>query len=84
MSKNILVMPFVDESESFTNGWECGEIWAEMERGTSFDKKLIHTVNIKQINLMCEHFGYSHIIKEYDDTWAYLTASPIDISSLTK
>lgn len=50
-------MPFVDESESFTNGFECGQIWDKFERGEELQNYLCHTDNEKQIRKMAATFG---------------------------
>lgn len=84
MSKDILLMPFVDESSSFTNGFECGQIWEEMTQGKEFSKRLVHTENIEQINLMADHFGYVIEVETNCDCWSYITGQPIDISFLHK
>lgn len=75
-------MPFMDKSDSFTNGFECGMLWLEMTEGNAFDQRLIHESNREQIRLMLDHFGYEYSFKDYDEEWAYLYGRPIDITSL--
>jgi hypothetical protein len=79
MEKNTLLMPFLDESESFTNGFECGQIWQRVSEGETFDKQLIHTENKEQIEMICRSFGVDFGIIEYNETWAYLTVKPIQL-----
>lgn len=83
MDKNILLMPFVDQSENFTNGFECGQIWEQMIEEKEISNRPVHSVNVKQIELMCEHFGYEFSVTDCEDgCWHFLTCKPIDISNL--
>lgn len=78
---NTLLMPFIDESESFTNGFECGQIWQRVSEGETFEKQLIHTENRRQIEMICELFGVDYSIKEAEHLpeWSYLTVNKITI-----
>lgn len=78
---NILLMPFYDESQSFTNGFACGIIWEMMSENKEIDNRAIQAENEEQVKLMCEHFGYDYTISG-DDVWIFLTAKPINIDSL--
>lgn len=69
-----LLMPFVDESESFTNGFECGQIWEILSKGESITDKWIHQENTKQVEMMCRRFMYSCTIEYVSDGWSKLTA----------
>ena len=74
--ENTLLMPFLDESESFTNGFECGQIWQRVSDGESFERCLIHTCNIEQIKLICESFGVLYKIDNSSDSeWSLLSVS---------
>lgn len=72
-NENILLMPFLDESESFVHGFECGKLWNLMEEGECVERQLIHSTNIKQIEMMADTFGIIADIEIIDGTWAYLT-----------
>lgn len=74
---NTLLMPFIDSSESFTNGFECGQIWQRISEGESFDRQLVHLDNQKQIEMICESFGVGFTIESANEEWAYLTVSRI-------
>lgn len=74
---NTLLMPFIDESESFTNGFECGIIWNKIGEGEILESHLIHTGNIKQIEMICQSFGVDFGIEEVGDGWSYLTTKSI-------
>jgi hypothetical protein len=74
---NTLLMPFIDESESFTNGFECGQIWQMISEGDIIGRHLVHRENIEQIELICRSFGVDFGIDIADDTWAYLTVKTI-------
>lgn len=75
--KNTLLMPFLDASESFTHGFECGQVWQKINEGECFEKYLIHTTNSKQIEMICEKFGVECEIETHDETWSYLTIKSI-------
>lgn len=75
-------MPFFDESESFVHGFECGKIWEKIEQGEVFDSHLIHTENIKQIELMCKTFNVDFEISVVNETWSYLTLMPQVVAPL--
>lgn len=82
---NILLVPFIDESESFTNGFECGMIWELMSNNIFIEDKLIHNENLEQIKLIAEHFGYDYNLKDAEDgQWHYLSGKPISIDSVYK
>jgi hypothetical protein len=71
---NTLLMPFIDASESITNGFECGQIWQKISEGESFEKHLIHSENIGQIVKICETFGVSYKLHYSDvEEWSNLT-----------
>ena len=46
-----LLIPFIDESESFTLGWECGQIYYSLVDKGCY-KGLAHTKNIPQIQII--------------------------------
>lgn len=77
-------MPFLDESHNFTNGFECGQIWERMSKAEVIKNQVVHVVNVEQIKLMAEYWGYEATFKDYDDTWTYLTACQVDISQLLR
>lgn len=70
-----LIMPFKDQSNSFTFGFECGQIWEQLKATKPFDHYLFHVSNKEQVEMMCRRFHYSFMIESSDDTWCYLTAS---------
>lgn len=79
MEQNTLLMPFLDESESFTNGFECGKIWQMVSEGETFENQLIHAENKEQIEMICRSFGVEFGIVEHDETWSYLTVKSIQL-----
>jgi hypothetical protein len=52
-----IVMPFVDESDSFTNGFECGQIWEQMKFGMTINR-MVHKTNKEQIEMMAAKNNY--------------------------
>ncbi len=69
-----IVMPFLDQSNSFTHGFECGQIWQLLGTGKPIVRRLCHTKNQEQIRLMCKRFHYNFLMEKYDHDWSYLTA----------
>lgn len=53
-----LILPFPDESESFTNGFEAGELWARFRSGDAPEAYTAHTANIDLIRSMAVMHGY--------------------------
>lgn len=75
-----LLMPFFDESESFVNGFETGQIWEQIKNGEEIWKRPIHTSNEKQISAMCEMFGCTFCIGNTESKeWMWLSISPTEI-----
>lgn len=77
MSENILLMPFLDESESFVHGFECGKIWQLIEDGEVIENYLVHVANKDQIELMCKTFNLDNEFSIINEDWAYLTIQSI-------
>lgn len=69
-----LLMPFVDESENFVHGFECGQIWEKIEWRKNLVDYMFHTVNTKQVELMCQRAGYDFTIEEIGNGWSKLNA----------
>jgi hypothetical protein len=84
MEKRTLIMPFEDESESFTNGFECGQIWEKMTNCVVFQDQIVHACNKLQIQLMCDHFGYHGKFVDAGEEWTAFTGAPVDISSISE
>lgn len=68
-----LLMPFVDASDSFTNGFECGQIWEKIKQGGSMLGYLVHLENSAQIQMICDHFECKCDIKVVTEEWGELT-----------
>lgn len=79
MGDSILLMPFIDESESFTKGFECGQIWELLEAGEMIDNRPCHEENKEQIKMICELFNCNYTLEEAGYGWIYLTVKPIII-----
>lgn len=73
MSENLLLMPFIDESEAFCNGFECGTIWAKVQDGEILIDYYIHDANIPQIDLIMSTYKCAYKIKPLRDGWSSLT-----------
>jgi len=82
--KHCLLVPFDDESFSFTNGFECGQIWQELQNGNDIKKRLSHTCNRNQIRLICEFFNCSFSFEAISEEWDYLTTELNILNKLKK
>ena len=73
--ENELLMPFVDESKSFTHGFESGQIWEWAKNGTTFNNYVFHTVNKSQVEKILILHGYDYYIELIDNTWSTIFGS---------
>ncbi len=75
-----MLMPFIEQSEVFVLGFECGQIWENCEAGKQFNEKLIHTKNTKQISMIMNRYGYAFNIEpdKMDSAYSYLSANLIN------
>ena len=69
-----MLMPLLDPSESYVNGFEAGMLWKIMESGQPVKQYLVHTVNMKQIELMAKRFHYTLIVNSTEEEWTIITA----------
>lgn len=68
-----LVVSFTDDSESFTNGFEAGQIWESMKRHDPTIEKTVHTANKETIVRMAHAEGYDVDWTTSDiPEWSYL------------
>lgn len=72
MNESNLIMPFVDESPEFVNGFECGQIWEKLKAGHSFCGYLIHTENSAQVQMICDYYAVpcNINVNKDDSTWS--------------
>lgn len=69
-----MLMPFKNDDENFTLGFECGKLYSEMEQGKKIEYQLIHSENAEQIKLICSRFGYSCNLEPVNEDWFNLFA----------
>ena len=76
-SEYSLQMPFLDESESFCFGFECGQIWEEMKGNKQVDR-MVHIENVRQVEMMCKRYLYTCEFTSLEDCqdWVKLNAVP--------
>lgn len=74
-----LLIPFIDQSKSFMLGWECGVIFEAIKTRILIKERMIHTENIKQIEIMCESQNYRSIIVILDKDWSVMHACPTEM-----
>lgn len=82
MDNYVLLMPFLDESANFSNGFAMGQLWEKMSNNEEFENHSVRQENGEQVELMANHFGYNFSLTEYDEEWLLFTGKPIDISKL--
>lgn len=78
--ENVLLMAFIDESESFVNGFETGQIWEQLKEGMSIEKRACHTSNQEQLKAMCEMFECNYCFEDSEvEGWFWLTVKPSEV-----
>lgn len=70
-----LEIKFVDESASFTHGFECGVFYQMSKDNNPPCNHLAHVICLPQIKLIAQRFGYALSVDVYDDEWCYITFS---------
>ena len=68
-------MPFIDQSDKFVRGFECGQIWVMAQEGKDFKEYPFHSVNAGQIKMTLKLHGYEHTIEILDEPWSILSGS---------
>lgn len=71
--RNTLLMPFLDASETFTLGFECGQLWEKIQEGEILSNYPVHTKNKQQIEMICRSFGADFGIEYVNEDWSQLT-----------
>lgn len=61
-----LIVAFPDDSPSFTNGYEAGQIGRRMQCAEPSIETTLHTENAEVISNMALHYGYTVDIKPTD------------------
>ena len=64
------IMPFINQSKSFTHGFECGQIWEWSKNGRPFDNYVFHTINEIQVIKILRLYGYDFRIELIDNLWS--------------
>lgn len=73
---NTLLIPFTDQSESFTLGVEFGRLWGMMERGEDVVLNKGFPVRVKNrevITTACTHYGYVPVFGKEWEGWIDFT-----------
>jgi hypothetical protein len=69
----ILLMEFLDGSDSFCHGFESGQIWERVKQGDIIEDQPIHTANAEQIKNIMVSYQCEYVISEIDEHWSLLT-----------
>ena len=69
-----LVLPFIDQSPSFVNGWEAATLWTKMEAGDATISGYFHSTNDDMLLLMAARRGYFATLERYEDApeWSHM------------
>lgn len=73
MSSYKMIMEFIDESENFSNGFECGIIWNRLCMKKKIFEHPVRLDNSAQIQMLCDSVGAKCEITATKDGWALLT-----------
>lgn len=69
----ILLMEFLNDSDSFCHGFEAGQIWERVKQGDIIEDQPIHKANEEQIRSVMKSYQCEYVIIEIDDHWSLLT-----------
>lgn len=82
-SKPVGIVKFIDESDSFAHGFECGKIWKMLSDKQEIVDLPVYKANHAIIERMCLVFRKQavfkpiHTIEEYQKIWCSLTVEPL-------
>jgi len=82
----VLLMDFLDESESFSNGFAMGILWNRCSNLEFINSHHVSLDNFNQAIKILEHHGYNFdYVENYqlDTPSFFFTASPIPLSDLS-
>ena len=71
-------MPFIDGSQSFATGFQCGQIWERLNHGDKIESQYIHADAKDQIEMICKRFHALYKIEPIYEGW-YVLDAEIDI-----
>lgn len=70
-----LVLPFIDQSETFCLGFEAGTQYARMQYGVEQDfVQTVHTENVGQIRAAAQAAGWSARFEPLTEDWTTMYA----------
>ena len=70
-----LLMPFLDDSESFANGFDCGKLWVAMERGQPVRGFFRQSMK-SQFEMMCRRHLYTYQLQDSSPDYFWVDAVP--------
>lgn len=68
----VLFLEFVDQSENFAYGFECGRIWEMIKSGETISNMVCNVANVLLIHRMCQMFNCDYTIDPIADDWIHL------------
>lgn len=68
-----LVLKFIDQSTSFTYGFECGLIWQQLKDGKEITRYMVNAENREQIDQIAQAIGKQAYFDEVAVGWLYVT-----------
>lgn len=73
-----LVMPFHDESQSFSNGFEVGMIWVELRDGTFKGRRTVRVENQRQLEATARVFKKRAVFEDCGtEGWLWFSIEPL-------
>ena len=74
-----LLMPFLNDSEDFAYGFQCGQIWERLNHNDTIEGQYIHAAVKDQIEMICRRFHATYTIEPIFDGF-YVLDAKIDIA----
>lgn len=66
-----LVLAFDTDEPEFTRGFECGQLWEQLDGGYQLEKT-IHTTNVEMAMRIAEARGYDFAATGDDPNWVHV------------
>lgn len=77
------IVKFIDESENFSHGFECGKIWKMLNNKEQIIELPVYIANCEMIERMCTVFHKRAVFKPYitlsekENIWCVLSVEPL-------
>lgn len=82
MAEVTLFFEFIDQSENFAYGFECGRIWEIIKSGETISEMMCNSANVLMINQMCRMFNCNYEIEPIDENWIKLNIFKTEVNKM--